>query len=68
MSQGNVETVRRTYEAFGRGDAEAALASLDPSVVMDATHRVDGRIGRGHEQVAVILRDSRCSTSCGTTR
>jgi uncharacterized protein len=57
MSQQNVEVVRRMYEAFRRGDAEAALDSLDSDVVMDATHRVDGRIGRGHDQVSSILRE-----------
>jgi uncharacterized protein len=32
MSQENVEAVRRMYEAFNRGDAEAARAPLHPAV------------------------------------
>ena len=32
MSQENVEIVRRGFEAFRRGDVEAALAMLDPAV------------------------------------
>jgi ketosteroid isomerase-like protein len=50
-----VEVVRGMYEAFSRGDAEAALAYLDQEVVIDASHRVDGRVGRGHEQLISIL-------------
>jgi ketosteroid isomerase-like protein len=34
MSQGNVEVVRRSYEAYGRGDMESALAALDPEIVI----------------------------------
>jgi ketosteroid isomerase-like protein len=55
MSQENVEIVRRLYEAFGRGDADAALTYFDPEVVMDASHRVDGRIGHGHRELISIL-------------
>ena len=55
MSRENVEVVRRVYEAFGRGDAEAALSYFDPEVVMDASHRVDGRIGHGHQELTAIL-------------
>jgi ketosteroid isomerase-like protein len=32
MSQENVEIVRRAYEAYARGDLEAALADLAPNV------------------------------------
>ena len=32
MSQANVEMVRAGYEAFNRGDIEAALAPLHPSI------------------------------------
>jgi uncharacterized protein len=32
MSQENVESVRRGYEAFARGDLDAVLAVLDPDV------------------------------------
>ena len=34
MSQKNVETMRRTLEAFNRGDKAAWLAEHDPDVVM----------------------------------
>ena len=55
MSQENVEVVRRMYDAFGGGDADGALAHFDPEVVFDASHRVDGRVGRGHEELVAIL-------------
>jgi ketosteroid isomerase-like protein len=55
MSQENDEVVSRMYEAFSRGDAEAALSYLDPDVVIDASHRVDGRIGHGREELTAIL-------------
>jgi ketosteroid isomerase-like protein len=55
MSEENVEIVRRMYEAFDLGDADSALAYLDPKVIIDATHRVDGRVGQGHEEVVAIL-------------
>ena len=35
MSQENVDLVRRAYEAFGRGDLEAALADFDPGVEIE---------------------------------
>jgi ketosteroid isomerase-like protein len=47
MSQENVEIVRRMYEAFHRGEVEAALACFDPEVVLDVTRRLEGGIGRG---------------------
>ena len=43
------------YDAFSRGEAEAALSYFDPEVVMDASHRVDGRIGHGHQELIAIL-------------
>jgi ketosteroid isomerase-like protein len=55
MSRQNVELVERMYEAFSRGDAAAALSYFDPEVVMDASHRVDGRIGHGHQELTAIL-------------
>ena len=55
MSEENVEIVRRMYEAFNRGDAEAALAYFHPEVVIDASHRVDGRVGHGREELIAIL-------------
>ena len=32
MSQENVDTVRRSCDAFDRGDYEASLAELDPHI------------------------------------
>ena len=55
MSQANVEIVRRLYEAFDRGEADVALTYFDPEVVMDASHRVDGRIGHGQRELISIL-------------
>jgi ketosteroid isomerase-like protein len=55
MSQENVEVVRRMYEAFHRGDAEGALAHFDPEVAVDASSRVDGEVGRGHEDLTRII-------------
>jgi uncharacterized protein len=55
MSQENVGVVERMYEGFRRGDAEAALSYLDPDVVIDASHRVDGRVGSGKDEVGTIL-------------
>ena len=55
MSQENVEVVRRMYEAFHSGDADGALASFDPDVVVDATRRVDAGIGHGREELSAIV-------------
>jgi ketosteroid isomerase-like protein len=55
MSQENVEMVRRMYAAFTSGDATTALSYFDPEIVVDATHRVDGRVGRGFEELGRIL-------------
>lgn len=55
MSQQNVEIIRGMYEAFSSGDGDGALEYFDPEVVIDATHRVDGRIGKGHQELVAIL-------------
>jgi ketosteroid isomerase-like protein len=55
MSQENVEIVRRMYDAFDSGDVDAALAYFDSGVVVDASHRVDGRVGHGREELVAIL-------------
>jgi uncharacterized protein len=55
MAQDNVEVVRRMYEAFGRGDIDAVRRAFDPDVMIDATHRVDGRIGHGREELIAIV-------------
>jgi ketosteroid isomerase-like protein len=55
MSQENVEVVRQMYDAFYRGDADAALAHFDPDVVADASKvRPDIGIGHGREQLRRI--------------
>lgn len=55
MAQGNIEIVRRMYEAFYGGDAERALAHFDPDVEVDATARIDGGTGRGRKAVASLI-------------
>lgn len=55
MSQENVEIVSRMHEAFARGDAAAALSYVSPAVVTDPRHRVDGRVGHGHDDTDAIL-------------
>jgi ketosteroid isomerase-like protein len=55
MSQENVEVVRRMYEAFHGGDAEGALAHFDPDVTVDASSRVDGEVGHGHQDLTRII-------------
>jgi len=54
MSQENVEIVRRMYDAFHARDP-AGLDYVDSNVVVDARHRVDGRVGRGHDELVTIL-------------
>ena len=49
MSEANVELVRRMYEAFLSGDANGALSCFAEDVVVDASRRLDGRVGRGRE-------------------
>jgi ketosteroid isomerase-like protein len=55
MSQENVETVRRMYEAFHAGDADGALAYFDPEVEVDASVRVDEGIGHGRGAVNAMV-------------
>jgi ketosteroid isomerase-like protein len=59
MSKENVEVVRRSCEAFVAGDAETAMAALDPQIEWHATvGGVDeGRIARGHEEVVQAFID-----------
>jgi ketosteroid isomerase-like protein len=53
MSAENIELVRAATEAMQRGDAEGALAALDPEIEWHATvGGVDeGRVARGHDEV-----------------
>ena len=59
MSEENVEVVRRSCEAFVAGDAETAMAALDPQIEWHATvGGIDeGHIARGHEEVVQAFLD-----------
>ncbi len=48
MSEGNVEVVRRSYDAFQAGDLETALAPLGDNFVIEDPTRIDttGYVGR----------------------
>jgi ketosteroid isomerase-like protein len=51
MAGENVEVVRRMWDAFLAGDAEAALACFAEDVEWDGTNLPDGKVSRGHEAV-----------------
>ncbi len=52
MSQENVETARRGYEAFNCGEMEAVYASLDPEVVWEEWSAApDAATYHGHDGV-----------------
>jgi ketosteroid isomerase-like protein len=56
MSQENVETVRRMYDAFHGGDAETALSHFSADVLVDASKaRPDVGVGKGREQVNAVV-------------
>jgi ketosteroid isomerase-like protein len=47
MSQENAEIVRRGYEAFNRGDMEAMVADVAPSLrVTDSSRMMDSTTSR----------------------
>jgi ketosteroid isomerase-like protein len=50
-SAANVAVVRGMWEAFRRGDFEAALAAFDADVEWDGTNLPDGKISRGIDAV-----------------
>jgi ketosteroid isomerase-like protein len=55
VSEEPVEIVRRMYEAFHAGDAEAALAFFHPDVLLDpSAARPDAPIGKGREHVSEV--------------
>jgi uncharacterized protein len=57
MSAENVEVVRRSWEAWGAGDAAAALACFDPAVEWEpAADEPDARTAHGHEGVMELVR------------
>ena len=56
MSQENVEVVRDAFEAFGRGDWDALLGSLDSEIEWMTTGQfVGGQLYRGHAGVRQFL-------------
>jgi len=61
VSEENVATLLRAEAAYNRGDWDAALAMMDPSVVFDLTRVApDGEIYQGYEGVKAfwqMLRD-----------
>jgi len=56
MSQENVEVVRRSLDAFQRGDYDAAIDALDPRIEYDLTHFPDGKVYLGHDGVREAFR------------
>ena len=59
MSQENLEIVRASWEAWGRGDMEALFDFYDPAVEWDMTHSYvpDMGVFRGHEGVREFFRE-----------
>ena len=56
MSQENVATAKRIYEARNRGDIEAVLAECDPDVTWRPhLSTLGGRPIRGHDEVRAYL-------------
>jgi hypothetical protein len=57
MSEEHVEIVRRFYEAFMRGDGEAALALYSRDAEWDDTRfRPEGKVHQGHEGLVELVR------------
>jgi uncharacterized protein len=57
MSEENVGTVRRCYEAFMRGDGETALSAFAPDAEWDDTRfRPEGKIHQGRDEIAEVVR------------
>jgi uncharacterized protein len=58
MSQEKVEVVRRSYEAFMRGEQEAALSAYSPySEWDDSRFRPEGKVHRGRDEIAEVVRN-----------
>jgi ketosteroid isomerase-like protein len=53
MSEENAKVVRRTVEAFNRGDLQAALDEFAPDAVWDwsNSHGFDAGLYRGHDDI-----------------
>lgn len=58
MSQNNVESVRRAFDAINRRDADALLDDADPGIVQDWSRAIGPEQGifRGGDQVRQFLR------------
>ncbi len=55
MSEENLETVRRMYDAFHAGDAETALGFFDPEVLVDPSPaRFDFPVGKGRAHISAL--------------
>ncbi len=61
MSQDNVEIVRASWEAWGRGDMDALFEFYDPEVEWDTTHSniPDMGVFHGHDGVRDFFRQWR---------
>jgi uncharacterized protein len=61
MSQENVEVVRRTADAYNRGDIDAALEDVDPEIewhpLLPGLLGREATVYRGHEGVRQVVRD-----------
>jgi ketosteroid isomerase-like protein len=73
MSEENVEIVRRAFEAFNRGDLDAAGADASPDMEYVAPGALPGRQSVGVKEptqaTSQVARLSlRCSSGCGTSR
>lgn len=56
MSQKNVDSVRRVFEAFAAGDVEGLLTLLDPEIELDLSRRqLEPKVFRGHKGVREFL-------------
>lgn len=57
MSQENLEIVRRSVDAFLRGDFDGAMHVFHPDIAFDITHTMpDGEVYVGHEGFLTGLR------------
>jgi hypothetical protein len=57
MSEADVEVVRRSYEAFARGDAAVALAAYSEDTEWDDTRfRPEGRVHHGRDELIELVR------------
>jgi uncharacterized protein len=61
MSQENVEVVRRTADAYNRGDIDAVLEDVDPEIewhpLLPGLLGGEATVYRGHEGVRQVVRE-----------